>query len=127
MTKEKEMNQEVKKFFEDHPESTILGDGELVHIEQFPSLGEVLRRSAPWEKVYRAMNDFPAMQEILVDNVKERLNSVAAETVHKLAKTGMSYLEISVDTGLTEDYVIQTMEALGIEASRIEENDHGQG
>jgi hypothetical protein len=105
--------------------NTILGDGELVHIEKFPSTSEILRRSAPWEKVHKAMNDFPAMQEILVENVKDRFNSMAAETVHKLAKAGLTVYRIMEATGLSARYVIDTMEVLGIEAERIKENGNG--
>lgn len=119
------MNNEVKKFFEDHPEATILGDGELVHIEKFPSLGEILRQSKPWEKVYKAMKEYPDMQEILVTVVKDKMNTVATETVHKLAIAGMNYQEIADDTGLSTNYVIETLGALGSEWERQKEDGHG--
>jgi len=102
-------------------------EGKLIHVKKldFPSLGQILKRSEPWCELYGAVKHIDVARETMIDNVKDKLNSVAAETVHRLGRAGLTINEIAIDTGLTENYVIQTMEALAIEATRQEEDDHG--
>jgi len=110
---------------------TTEGSTSIAYLEVVPSLGDVLRQSEGWIDVFKALEENGDPEdniETMIENAKDKLNMVACETVHKLASTGMGHQEIADDTGLSKNYVLDTMEVLGIEAKRLrKENDHGQG
>lgn len=102
--------------------------GKLIHVKKriVPSLGQILRRSQPWCDLFEGVKHVEVARETMIENTKNELNSAIVEAVHKLSKAGLTITEIAVDTGLSEDCVIQTLEALANEAVRQEEGG-GQG
>jgi len=89
------------------------GGALCIAISAPPSLREVLESNQTWKKVYVASDE--VTQEELLENAKDHFNMAAADIVVKMHVAGHTAYEIAEDTGLSRNYVYQTMEALQIE------------